>query len=615
MAYNTVYRNSDDLQCADTDWSNQLEMFKIALDVDYLVVKYQDEENEEIGLNSQADYEYALQYAKEQAGFLNLIFKDKSGRVLAKHKFFVNKETNTAQPNPTPDQDIKKQIVSVDRDQWLIEYLEKFKHDILGEIEHRIKAVVLDHSKPKYCETPQLDKAYDINENLTFEEKINKLLKMSMEVKYVERPLKKAYLDEELQLTGAFQAEFVTDVNMPDGTKCSANHRFQKQWLVKNTGKLAWTSYDEKFPVQLICIGGNIATLSNEERVSIARTDIDATVQLNVNLKAPATPGEFYTEWALVCRGFQFGPRLWCTIEVVEPQTNVDNEINSFSEDEEFVVVPDCLDLTKKWSPPQACQLVDQNLANELEISYFEVSSQIAQKMNDLSAAYQLVEQNDIDHEETGNNLTDFNTVENNHKELLTPAEDTSILKVIINNETENEQKQDDSEEPAVKKTNALPEDNANNEQKQDEPEEPAVKKTYALPEDNAKTSFSRFDIIRNSFANLKGPSNIGDTKLDLTTIQNSIPEAASAVRNNLPSPTVISSSVSQITNAFGSLGSLGSFYQNANEREKNMNTLISMGFANRTLNNRLLNKHKNDMNKVLHSLLEKTDNDWHEHR
>lgn len=129
--------------------------------------------------------------------------------------------------------------------------------------------------------------------------------------------------------------------------------------------------------------------------------------------------------------------------------------------------------------------------------------------MNDLSAAYQLVEQNDIDHEETGNNLTDFNTVENNHKELLTPAEDTSILKVIINNETENEQKQDDSEEPAVKKTNALPEDNANNEQKQDEPEEPAVKKTYALPEDNAKTSFSRFDIIRNSFANLKGPSNV----------------------------------------------------------------------------------------------------------
>jgi hypothetical protein len=45
------------------------------------------------------------------------------------------------------------------------------------------------------------------------------------------------------------------------------------------------------------------------------------------------------------------------------------------------------------------------------------------------------------------------------------------------------------------------------------------------------------------------------------------------------------------------------------------MKALISMGFANRALNKKLLEKHSNDMDKVLADLLEKTDNNWHQNR
>ncbi len=87
---------------------------------------------------------------------------------------------------------------------------------------------------------------------------------------------------------------------------------------------------------------------------------------------------------------------------------------------------------------------------------------------------------------------------------------------------------------------------------------------------------------------------------MDFASIQNPLPETATSVlRSNLPM-TSINNSVTQITNAIGSLGSLGSVYQTSVDlSEKNMATLISMGFANRTLNSRLLIKHNNNMDKV----------------
>ena len=58
----------------------------------------------------------------------------------------------------------------------------------------------------------------------------------------------------------------------------------------------------------------------------------------------------------------------------------------------------------------------------------------------------------------------------------------------------------------------------------------------------------------------------------------------------------------------YSAIGSLGSVYQSS---ESYMDKLINMGFANRTLNNQLLKKHSNDLDKVISELLEKQDTNY----
>ena len=88
-----------------------------------------------------------------------------------------------------------------------------------------------------------------------------------------------------------------------------------------------------------------------------------------------------------------------------------------------------------------------------------------------------------------------------------------------------------------------------------------------------------------------------------------------------------ISSISKDLSSAFGSLGSI---YQTSGigtvapvvpiapvaalkikQPETNMDKLISMGFANRNLNNQLLKKHDNDLDKVISSLLEQQESNY----
>jgi hypothetical protein len=80
------------------------------------------------------------------------------------------------------------------------------------------------------------------------------------------------------------------------------------------------------------------------------------------------------------------------------------------------------------------------------------------------------------------------------------------------------------------------------------------------------------------------------------------------------------------ISSAFGSLGSVyqssgisSNFQQQQQQQQKIssskpetiMEKLIQMGFANRLLNNQLLKKHNNDLDKVISSLLEQQESNY----
>lgn len=154
-----------------------------------------------------------------------------SGQVLSKHKFHVNQEVKAsaivAKEEPKP---------SNQNHEWLETYLNnvneineyyaklflylyillflQFKKDILTEMEIKMKDIV---------QTPQVfvEKAtgntcqkcnsklgvdqhfYDLDAcSMPLDEKTNKLLRMLLEARLIDRPLKKAYIEEELQMSG-----------------------------------------------------------------------------------------------------------------------------------------------------------------------------------------------------------------------------------------------------------------------------------------------------------------------------------------------------------------------------------------------------------------------------
>lgn len=178
-------------------------------------------------------------------------------------------------------------------------------------------------------------------------------------------------------------AEFIKDQNMPDGSECEPGMRFDKTWLIRNIGKLEWT--ESKFPVRLVCIAGNIAAVDDVDCVNVPETFVGESASVSVTLIAPPIEGTYFSEWVLCCNGFKFGPRIWCTIQVTGDAENKEQlslATSIYSEkankaaaaaavasqlsaqqapssmgaedlDDEFVVIPDCFDLDKKWNNRQ----------------------------------------------------------------------------------------------------------------------------------------------------------------------------------------------------------------------------------------------------------------------
>lgn len=225
----------------------------------------------------------------------------------------------------------------------------------------------------------------------------------------------------------ALNAEFLKDYNIPDGYRCEPKTKFIKTWLMKNTGKVEWNS--EQYPVKLVCIGGNINTANQIDQILVPHTKVNETASISVDLVAPQEPGTYFSEWVLSCYGFHFGPRIWCTIQVYGANTNLDSNnnrenldntnlsdysnmlqkdlIQSASEnqtfflnfcdmkskdrsvgvspieivnddfDNEFVLIPDCFDLSKKWKPSN-----DSEKENDMTIVNYPTANDDSKELN-----------------------------------------------------------------------------------------------------------------------------------------------------------------------------------------------------------------------------------------
>ena len=89
-----------------------------------------------------------------------------------------------------------------------------------------------------------------------------------------------------------YQAQFVSDVTVPDGSKYSPDAAFKKTWKLKNIGTCAWSKTD----VSMVFDSG--AQMGAPASVPLsADVAVGSTVDVSVDLKAPATAGRYIGYW------------------------------------------------------------------------------------------------------------------------------------------------------------------------------------------------------------------------------------------------------------------------------------------------------------------------------
>jgi hypothetical protein len=90
-------------------------------------------------------------------------------------------------------------------------------------------------------------------------------------------------------------AQFITDVTIPDGTVFAPGAAFTKKWRIKNIGSCAWSGFSMTFD------SGD--SMGGPASKPVAAVNPGQEIDLEVNLTAPASAGNYRGYWRLVTSG------------------------------------------------------------------------------------------------------------------------------------------------------------------------------------------------------------------------------------------------------------------------------------------------------------------------
>ncbi len=113
--------------------------------------------------------------------------------------------------------------------------------------------------------------------------------------------------------TCTFDAVFVDDITIPDGTQIVVGSSFEKTWRLRNAGCLDW-------PAGTTLIFDHGDQMGGPASVSAPATASNSTADVSVTLTAPNTPGTYKGYWQLrTPDGTRFGQIIYVEIEAVAP--------------------------------------------------------------------------------------------------------------------------------------------------------------------------------------------------------------------------------------------------------------------------------------------------------
>lgn len=135
-------------------------------------------------------------------------------------------------------------------------------------------------------------------------------------LKRAQKGVKKVASDIASSLSyGKCESRFVSDVNVPDGSVVMSGDDFVKQWELLNSGKTAWPR-----GCKLKFTHGSLYGVETEFDVPCAKPG--ETVIVSALLHAPHHPGRYMSVWRLsLPNNKSFGHNMWCDV-IVEEQAH-----------------------------------------------------------------------------------------------------------------------------------------------------------------------------------------------------------------------------------------------------------------------------------------------------
>lgn len=118
------------------------------------------------------------------------------------------------------------------------------------------------------------------------------------------------------QTSTADNAQFVADVNFPDGSVVKPGEQFVKTWRLQNTGKTTWTK-----EYSVLYLEGALYGRDNQLMFKLpAEVKPGEFYEVSVPFTAPTSPGSYSSYWKLYnSSGFVFGDAFSINIVVGEP--------------------------------------------------------------------------------------------------------------------------------------------------------------------------------------------------------------------------------------------------------------------------------------------------------
>ena len=106
-------------------------------------------------------------------------------------------------------------------------------------------------------------------------------------------------------------ASYVADVTIPDNTQLENEAEFVKTWRVRNSGDAAW-------PQDTVLAFSSDAQMGAPESVEVGAVEPGDTVEVSVEMKAPAEPGRYTGVWRMKTEDEFFGTKLTVVIQAGE---------------------------------------------------------------------------------------------------------------------------------------------------------------------------------------------------------------------------------------------------------------------------------------------------------